>query len=113
MTKFLAGLFLRLNRWEAEGKIPAASKYVLIAAPHTTNWDLFYFLAILSINLAVINVLPIPMLDGGHLTFLLIEKIKGSPVSTKVHNYSQILGLVFVLALMVYVTYNDLLRWLF
>jgi regulator of sigma E protease len=71
---------------------------------------LFYFLAILSINLAVINVLPIPVLDGGHLMFLLIERIKGTPVSTKVHNYSQILGLVFVLALMVYVTYNDLLK---
>jgi len=71
---------------------------------------LFYFLAILSINLAVINVLPIPVLDGGHLTFLLIERIKGTPVSTRVHNYSQILGLVFVLALMVYVTYNDLLK---
>ena len=73
---------------------------------------LFYFLAILSINLAVINVLPIPVLDGGHLTFPLIEKIKGSPVNTKVHNYSQILGVVFVLALMVYVTFNDIVRWI-
>jgi regulator of sigma E protease len=73
---------------------------------------LFYFLALLSINLAVINVLPIPVLDGGHLMFLLIERVKGSPVSTRVHNYSQILGLVFVLALMVYVTYNDILKLL-
>ena len=74
---------------------------------------LFYFLAILSINLAVINVLPIPVFDGGHLLFLLIERIKGSPISTKVHNYSQILGLVFILLLLVYVTYNDILklRW--
>lgn len=46
MLKFLAKLFLRLRGWQAEGEIPAASKYVLIAAPHTTNWDLFYFLAI-------------------------------------------------------------------
>ncbi len=74
---------------------------------------LFYFLAILSINLAVINVLPIPVFDGGHLLFLVIERIKGSPVSTKVHNYSQILGLVFILLLLFYVTYNDILklRW--
>lgn len=71
---------------------------------------LFFFLALLSINLAVINVLPIPVLDGGHLMFLLIERIKGSPVSSAVHNYSTILGLVFVLALLVYVTYNDILR---
>ena len=73
---------------------------------------LFWFLAVLSINLAFINVLPIPVLDGGHLLFLLIERIKGSPVSVKVHNYSQILGLVFVVALMVFVTYNDILRLL-
>ncbi len=70
----------------------------------------FYFLALLSINLAFINVLPIPVLDGGHLLFLLIERIKGSPVSAEVVNYSQILGLVFVVALMVFVTYNDILR---
>lgn len=72
--------------------------------------QLFYFLALLSINLAFINVLPIPVLDGGHLLFLLIERIKGSPVSTSVMNYSQILGLIFVLALVVFVTYNDILR---
>jgi regulator of sigma E protease len=72
----------------------------------------FYFLALLSINLAFINVLPIPVLDGGHLMFLLIERIKGSPVSARVLNYSQILGLVFVIALMVFVTYNDILRLL-
>jgi len=42
----LGSLFLRANGWEAEGEKPAASSYVLIAAPHTTNWDLFYFLAI-------------------------------------------------------------------
>ncbi len=72
----------------------------------------FYFLALLSINLAFINVLPIPVLDGGHLLFVLIERIKGSPVSTTVLNYSQIMGLVFVLALIVFVTYNDILRLL-
>ncbi|MCA8944217.1 MAG: RIP metalloprotease RseP, partial [Planctomycetes bacterium] len=72
----------------------------------------FYFLAILSINLAVVNVLPIPVLDGGHLLFLLIEKVKGSPVSTQVMTYSQVLGLVFVIALMLFVTYNDILRLL-
>jgi len=42
----LGRLFLRANGWKAEGVIPAASKYVLIAAPHTTNWDLFYFLSL-------------------------------------------------------------------
>jgi regulator of sigma E protease len=82
---------------------------------HNARWGwsrLLYFLALLSINLAFINVLPIPVLDGGHLLFLLIERIKGSPVSTRVLSYSQVLGLVFVLALVVFVTYNDILRLL-
>jgi regulator of sigma E protease len=70
----------------------------------------FYFLAMLSLNLAFVNVLPIPVLDGGHLLFVLIEKIKGSPVSARVHGYSLTLGLVFVIGLMVFVTYNDIAR---
>lgn len=71
---------------------------------------LFFFLAILSINLGFLNVLPIPVLDGGHLLFLLIEKIKGSPVNEKIMGYSQIVGLVLIIALLIYVTYNDIWR---
>jgi len=73
---------------------------------------LFFFLCLLSINLAFINVLPIPVLDGGHLFFLVIEKLKGSPVSMRVLGYSQIVGVVVIISLMIYVTYNDLVRWL-
>ncbi|MAE77757.1 MAG: RIP metalloprotease RseP [Planctomycetes bacterium] len=69
-----------------------------------------YFLAILSLNLAFINVLPIPVLDGGQLMFLAVEKIKGSPVSARVMTYAQILGFVMVIGLLVFVTYNDILR---
>ncbi|MFT5732032.1 MAG: regulator of sigma E protease [Planctomycetota bacterium] len=72
---------------------------------------LFKFLAILSINLAILNLLPIPILDGGHLLFLLIEGIKGSPVSERTFGYSQVVGLVMIMSLMVYVTYQDIVRW--
>ena len=76
-----------------------------------TGWTkLFFFLCLLSINLAIFNVLPIPVLDGGHLFFLIIEKIKGSPVSDRVLGYSQMVGVVLILSLLVYVTYNDILR---
>jgi regulator of sigma E protease len=75
--------------------------------------ELFFFFCLLSINLAVINVLPIPVLDGGHLFFLIVEKIKGSPVSERVLGYSQMVGVVMILSLLVYVTYNDLVRWVF
>ena len=71
---------------------------------------LFLFMALLSVNLAVLNVLPIPILDGGHLMFLLIEKIKGSPLSMKARLVSQQVGLVLLLSLIVLVTYNDILR---
>jgi regulator of sigma E protease len=72
----------------------------------------FFFLCILSINLALINVLPIPLLDGGHLLFLLIEKIKGSPVSERVMSYSQLVGMVLIATLFVFVIFNDLQRFL-
>ena len=66
----------------------------------------------LSMNLAFLNVLPIPVLDGGHLLFLLIEKLKGSPVSERIHGYSQLVGVVLIVSLMVYVTFNDVVRWI-
>ena len=71
---------------------------------------LLFFLCILSVNLAVLNVLPIPVLDGGHMFFLLVEAVKGSPVSERTLGYSQVVGLVLIVSLMVYVTYNDILR---
>lgn len=71
---------------------------------------LFFFLCMLSINLAFLNVLPIPVLDGGHLFFCVVEAIKGSPVSERTLGYSQVVGLVVILTLMVYVTYQDILR---
>ncbi|MBK7877551.1 MAG: site-2 protease family protein [Planctomycetes bacterium] len=74
--------------------------------------SLLFFLCMLSMNLAFLNVLPIPVLDGGHLLFLLIEKVKGSPVSEKVLGYSQMVGIVLILSLMVYVTFNDVMRWI-
>ena len=78
------------------------------------SWSkFFFFLCLVSINLAFINVLPFPVLDGGHLFFLIIEKLKGSPVSNRVLGTSQAIGVVLLISLMVYVTYNDLVRWVF
>jgi regulator of sigma E protease len=73
---------------------------------------LLFFLGLLSINLAIINLLPIPILDGGHLFFLLIEKVKGSPVSETGQAFAQWAGLLILLSLMVYVTVNDIGRLL-
>ena len=66
--------------------------------------------AILSVNLCVINLFPIPVLDGGQLMFLLIEKIKGSPVSLRTRAIMQQVGLVLIIALIIFVTKNDIWR---
>jgi regulator of sigma E protease len=72
--------------------------------------SLLSFMALLSINLSLVNVLPIPVLDGGHLLFLGIEKIKGSPLSIKQRMAMQQIGLAFLILLVIFVTYNDFLR---
>ena len=67
----------------------------------------FFFLAALSINLGLINLFPIPMLDGGHLLFYFFEAILGRPVNEKVQEYSFRFGLALILLLMVFVFWND------
>lgn len=68
------------------------------------------FLAILSVNLGVLNLLPIPMLDGGQILFLLMEGIKGKPVSERVQLISYQIGLLIVASVMIFALYNDVLR---
>ena len=68
------------------------------------------FLALISLSLAIINLLPIPVLDGGHLLYYLIELIKGSPVSERSQIAGQYVGLMMLVALMGLAFYNDILR---
>ena len=68
------------------------------------------FLAIISLSLAILNLLPIPILDGGGLLYYLIELIKGSPLSERVQVTGQYVGLVLLMALMSLALYNDILR---
>jgi regulator of sigma E protease len=71
------------------------------------------FLAMLSVNLAVINLLPIPVLDGGHLVFLTLEGIMRGPLSTRQREVFQQIGLVIMLGIMLLVTFNDLNQMVF
>ncbi|MBI2922691.1 MAG: RIP metalloprotease RseP [Planctomycetes bacterium] len=72
--------------------------------------NLLWLLGLISVNLAVINLLPIPVLDGGHIMFLLIEKVKGKPVSENVLNGAQWVGIILLLTLVVFVTIHDVRR---
>ena len=75
--------------------------------------SLISFIALISINLAIINLLPIPVLDGGHLLFFTIEAIKGRPVSIKIREIGQQIGLFILILLMILVFYNDITRIFF
>jgi len=66
--------------------------------------------ALLSINLAIINILPIPALDGGRILFLILEKIKGGPISQKTQNIVHSVSFALLILLMLFVTYHDILR---
>jgi regulator of sigma E protease len=68
------------------------------------------FLAIISISLGVLNLLPVPMLDGGHLFYYLVEVFKGSPVSEQIEIIGQKIGILLLFGLMSIAIYNDLLR---
>lgn len=71
-------------------------------------YNLFYFMGVLSVNLGILNLLPIPVLDGGHLVFLSIEGIRRRPLSDWAMEASQKVGIFLLLALMVFVFYNDI-----
>ncbi len=72
--------------------------------------NLLYFMGIISINLGILNLFPVPILDGGHIVFILIEMVRGKPVSVRKMEIAQQIGLFILISLMVYVFYNDLTR---
>jgi regulator of sigma E protease len=74
---------------------------------------LLWFMAFLSLNLAFLNILPIPVLDGGHLAFLIYEKIKGRPLSEKAMGIANLGGFALIICLMLFVTFNDVVRFFF
>ena len=69
-----------------------------------------YLIAYLSINVGVINILPFPAFDGGRILFLVIEKIKGSPINQKFENWCHTIGFALLMLLILYVTINDIIN---
>ncbi len=72
--------------------------------------NFFAFMALISINLGVLNLLPVPILDGGHLLLFLIEKIRGRPLSERSVSIAQKIGLAFIILLATVAFYNDIMR---
>jgi len=107
--EFVAGFFSGKSRAsDVGGPIFIAQ---IAGATARAGFDvLLEFMALLSVNLAVLNILPIPVLDGGHIMFLIGEKLKGSPLSLKVRLVAQQIGIAFFLILIILITFNDLTR---
>jgi regulator of sigma E protease len=81
--------------------------------PPQWNWEVFWTLtAILSIMLAFLNILPIPALDGGHVTFLMYEIITGRKPGDKFLEYAQLVGMAILIFLLLYANGNDVYRWI-
>ncbi len=74
--------------------------------------NLLWFLAVISANLAVINFLPMPIVDGGLFLFLILEKIRGEPVSIKTQVATQLVGIALIAAVFILVTYQDIKNWI-
>ncbi|HEV8390590.1 MAG TPA: RIP metalloprotease RseP [Dongiaceae bacterium] len=71
-------------------------------------WSLIHFAAMLSVNLGLVNLFPIPLLDGGHLTYYGIEAARGKPLGERTQEWGFRIGIAFVLGLMLFATWNDL-----
>jgi regulator of sigma E protease len=74
--------------------------------------DLFFLMSFISLQLGIFNLLPIPALDGGHIFMLLLEKIKGGPLSIAIRERAQMIGFSVLITLMIFVTWNDLMSLL-
>ncbi|MGM9613371.1 MAG: M50 family metallopeptidase [Butyricicoccus sp.] len=91
---------------------PVGVTGVMAQTAQTSLRSFWYLVSFISINLGVMNLLPIPGLDGGRLLFLLVEAVRRKPLGPKLEGYVNAAGLVLLLGLMVYVTGNDVLRLL-
>ena len=80
------------------------------AARGLSDW--LFFVAVISLNLGILNLLPIPILDGGHLLICAVEGILRRPANPRILETAQQLGLALLLTLMLFATYNDVMRWM-
>jgi regulator of sigma E protease len=91
---------------------PVGITTVLTETAKTSMYSMWMFVALIAINLAVMNLLPLPALDGGRIFFLLVELIRRKPLNPKYEGMVHFVGLALFMALMVYVSFNDIMRFM-
>jgi len=111
---FLFGMIWRLITGQPVGLDVSGPVGIAVLTGQVAQLGFDYlvrFTAMLSVNLAIINILPIPALDGGRILFILIEKLKGSPVSQKFEQRAHNLGFALLITLMIFVTFRDFVKF--
>jgi regulator of sigma E protease len=116
-TRDLIAQFYSTLRGMFQGSVPASGAMGPIGiiqagykfAYKGNDW-LIWFLSMISANLAVVNFLPIPIVDGGLFTFLIIEKLQGRPLSQRTQAVAQVVGLALIVSVFLFVTYHDIMR---
>jgi regulator of sigma E protease len=108
---FLRGMFTgAVSPKAASGPVGIMKmSYTVVSQRPVTYY--FYFMAMISICIAVFNFLPLPILDGGVFVLLIIEKLKGSPVSMKIQEVITYAGFILIGAFFLFVTYQDIVKW--
>jgi len=91
---------------------PVGIAYIVEDTARMGMRPLLFLVALISLNLAIVNLLPFPALDGGRLLFLVIRKITGRAISDSMEGKIHLIGMVLLLALMIYVTWNDIERFI-
>ncbi len=110
----LVGIIYSLLMGHGAGADVSGPVGIAVLTKEVTGLGFVYvlqFAALLSVNLGIINILPIPALDGGRILFILIEKIKGSPVSAKVEQTFHSIGFILLIGLLILVTFRDVLHY--
>ncbi len=109
----LKGIGSMITAKKGSGEIGGILSIGDMAAQSTKNGlpTVLFFMAILSINLGLINLLPIPVLDGGHILLSAIEWVRGKPLGQKIQEYIFLTGFLIVIGTMLFATWNDLMRY--
>ena len=113
MSSLTLEMLVKMVKLEVSTKAISGPITIAQAAGNSAHagWDRFVmFLAVVSIGLGVLNLLPVPVLDGGHLAIYLIEAVKGSPLSERSLYWGQQVGITLLFALMALAFYNDFVR---
>ena len=111
----LGGIIKSLFSGNGVGADVAGPVGIAVLTKQVTGLGIVYilqFAALLSINLGIINILPIPALDGGRILFIIIEKIKGSPVSHKIEQAFHSIGFLLLILLLILVTFKDVMKFI-